>query len=156
MGDDLNYMPAAAGKSAVKAHLTTLQKAEFIHGLELFSEASVEDLYKLAAIAQEVEFAAQQTLYQEDDIGDAFYLVVQGRVECFSEAKKIKIVVGPGGSVGVHSVLTREPRYASVKTLEDTFALAIGAEDLYNLLSSNPEIMVGIVKYFIKKVGIAP
>ncbi len=156
MGDDLNYIPAAAGKSATKTHLTTLQRAEFIRSLEIFSEASVEDLYELADIAQEVEFAAQQTLYQEDDIGDAFYLVVQGKIECFSEAKKIKMVVGPGGAVGVHAVLTREPRYVTAKALEDTFAIAIGAEDLYNLLSTNPEIMVGIVKYFIKKVGIAP
>ena len=156
MSDDLNYLPASPATGVTRVRLTTLQKAEFLRGLELFSEASVEDLYQLAAIAQEVEFPAQQTIFREEDIGDAFYIVVQGKIECTSEARKIHVVVGPGGSVGVYSVLTREPRLATARALEDTFAIAIGAEDLYNLLSNNAEIMAGIIKFFVKKVGMAP
>ena len=156
MGDELQYLPTTLGKAAPKGRLTTLQKAEFIRAVEIFSQAPVEELYRLAAIAQEVEFHAQQTVYQEDDIGDAFYVVVQGKVECVSESKKIHAVAGPGETVGIHSVLTREPRYASARALEDTFAIALGAEDLYNLLSCNTEIMTSILKYFVKKTGIAP
>jgi CRP-like cAMP-binding protein len=153
MGDDLTYIPAA-GRVATRSRLTTLQKAEFLRKLELFSEASVEDLYRLAALAQEVEFAAGHVIYQKEDVGDAFYLIVQGRIECDSETNVSPPIVGPGESVGVFSVLTREPRQTSAKALEDTLALALGAEDFYNLLSSNSEITVSLVKYFVKKVGI--
>jgi CRP-like cAMP-binding protein len=153
MGDDLTYMPATRDR-APRARLTTLQKAELLQKLELLSEASVEDLYRLAAIAQEVEFAAGQTIYHQDDFGDAFYLIVQGRMECSSESDSQRVHLGEGAAAGLASVLTREHRKMSVRTLEDTFALAIGAEDFYNLLSCNSEITVSLIKYFVKKVGI--
>jgi len=154
MGDDLTYLPRTRDRAA-RARLTTLQKAELLQKLEIFSEASVEDLYRLAAIAQEVEFAAGQTIYHQDDFGDAFYLIVQGRMECYSESDKKRVVLAEGEAVGLASVLTREHRPMNAKTLEDTFALAIGAEDFYNLLSSNSEITVSLIKYFVKKVGMA-
>jgi CRP-like cAMP-binding protein len=156
MGDELQYLPTTPAKPAPRGRLTTLQKAEVIRSVGLFSEASVEDLYRLAAIALEVDFQAQQVIYQEDDIGDVFYIVVQGKVECVSDSKKIHAVAGPGETVGIHSVLTREPRYATARALEDTFAIAFAAEDLYSLLSCNTEIMASMLKYFIKKTGIAP
>ena len=155
MGDDLTYLPATRDRGATRARLTTLQKAELLQKLELFSEASVEDLYRLAAIAQEVEFAAGQTIYHQDDFGDAFYLIVQGRMDCYSESDEKRVTLAEGESVGLASVLTRESRQMHAKTLEDTFALAIGAEDFYNLLSCNSEITVSLIKYFVKKVGMA-
>ena len=53
-------------------------------------------------------------------------------------------------------MLTREPRYATAKALEDTFAISIGAEDLYNVLSNNMEIVVSIFKLFVNKLGMGP
>lgn len=154
MSDDLTYLPSAM-RGGTRLRLTTLQKAEQIRKLEVFSEASVEDLYRLAAIAQEVEFAAEQVIYQKDDVGDAFYLIVNGRIECASEEKGARAVAGQGEAVGLSSVLIREDRQASAKALEDTFALAVGAEDFYNLLSCNSEITVSLLKYFVKKLGIS-
>jgi hypothetical protein len=77
MSDEISYFPSIAERTAAKARLTTLQKAEFIRGLDIFSEASVEELYRLASIAQELDFAPQRILFREDDIGDAFYILVQ-------------------------------------------------------------------------------
>jgi len=154
MSDDLTYLPAAL-KGGPKTRLTTLQKAQEIRKLELFSEASVEDLYRLADIAQEAEFAAGQVIYQKDDVGDAFYLILEGRIECTSESSPASRIATTGEAVGLSSVLIREARQGSAKAMEDTLALSIGAEDFYNLLSCNSEITVGLVKYFVKKVGMS-
>jgi len=135
--------------------MTSLQKAEAIRKLDLFSEVSVEDLYRLAAIAREVEFAAGQTIYKTGDIGDAFYVIVTGQVESGEEENTTRVVVREGVAVGLSSVLIREARQTSAKALDDTFALAIGAEDFYNLLSSNSEITVSLIKHFVRKVGIS-
>lgn len=156
MGDELTYIPAVPGKSASAGSLTTLQKAELIRGLEVFSDATVEDLYRLATIAQEVAFSSQQILFHEKDISDAFYLVVQGKVECVSESRSLSLSVEKGEAAGLYSVLTREPRYMTAKAVADTYALAIGAEDLYSLLSNNTEIIASIFKHFVKKLGVAP
>ena len=156
MPDEMAYIPLAPQRSPAQPRLSTLSKAERIRALDLFSQASVEQLYRLATIAQEAEFAAGQTIFREDDIGDAFYLLVQGKVEHASEKRNIKEVLGPGEAVGLYSVLTREPRYATAKALEDTVAISIGAEDLYNVLSNNMEIVVSIFKHFVKKLGMGP
>jgi CRP-like cAMP-binding protein len=124
--------------------------------LEVFSQASVEELYSLASIAQEVDFAPQQVVFHEEDIGDAFYLIVSGRIECLSEARGVHKSFGPGEAVGLYSVLTREPRHAVAKAVEDTFALSLGAEDLYSLLSNNMEIVASIFKHFINQLGLVP
>jgi len=156
MPDEMAYIPSAPERSPAEPRLTTLSKAERIRALDLFSQAGVEELYRLATIAQEVDFAAGQTIFREEDIGDAFYLLVQGKVEHASEKRNIKEVLGPGEAVGLYSVLTREPRYATANALQDTFAISIGAEDLYNVLSNNMEIVVSIFKHFVKKLGMGP
>jgi CRP-like cAMP-binding protein len=156
MTDETIHIPSTPGESPVHPRLTTLGKAEIIRALGLFSQASVEQLYRLASIAQEADFAPGQTIFQEEDIGDAFYVLVEGKVEHTSEKRNIKEILGPGDTVGLYSVLTREPRYATARALEDTFAISIGAEDLYNLLSNNMEIVVSVFKYFITKLGMGP
>ena len=135
--------------------MTTLQKAEAIRQLPLFSETAVEDLYRLASIAQETEFAAGQKIYQKDDFADAFYVIVEGRVECTPGTGGSPDVASSGEAVGLASVLTREVRQSSATASIDTFALAMGAEDFYNLLSCNSEITASLNKYFVKKVGIS-
>jgi CRP-like cAMP-binding protein len=156
MGDQTPYMPVAPGQTAPKARLTKLQKAELIRSVGIFSDAAVEELFRLAAIAQEVDFAAQETIFREGDIGDAFYLVVQGKVASVARSGTLREVSGPGEVVGLYSVLTREPRFTTATALEDTFAISIGAEDLYSLLSNNMEIVVSIFKHFVKRLGMGP
>ena len=156
MLDEIGYSPLAPEGNSPPPRMTTLAKAELIRALELFSQASVEQLYRLATIAQEAYFAPGHTIFREDDIGDAFYLLVQGKVEHASERRNIKEVLRPGDAVGLYSVLTREPRYATATTLQDTFAISIGAEDLYNVLSNNMEIVVSIFKHFVKKLRMGP
>ena len=81
MSDESSYFPSIPEGTSAKARLTTLQKAEFIRGLDIFSEASIEEVYRLASIAQELDFASGQILFREDDLGDAFHILVQGKVE---------------------------------------------------------------------------
>lgn len=151
MGEQIPYPPIPPGKPLPEARLTTLQKAEFIRGLELFSRATVEELFSLASITRELDFAAGETIFREHDIGDTLYLVVQGKVELTSQRESFREVVGPRQSFGLYSVLTREPRSATANALEDTFALCIESEDFYNLLSNNMEIVVSIFKHLVQK-----
>jgi CRP-like cAMP-binding protein len=154
MGDELIYRPTTLARGPAKARLTTLQKAEFLRRLDIFSQASVEELYQLASIARETEVAAGQVIFTEKDPGDSFHLLVEGNVELVSEEQKRKEVFGPGEAVGLESVLTREPRGATAKAVEDTYAITIGAEDLFALLSNNMEIVASIFKHFVRKLGI--
>jgi potassium-dependent mechanosensitive channel len=156
MSDEISYFPSIPEGTSAKARLTTLRKAEFIRGLEVFSEASVEELYQLVSIAKEREISSRQVLFREDDTADAFHILVRGEVELVSEKRNTRAVLCPGEAVGLYSALTREPYDATARALQDTFTLFIGAEDLYSELSNNPEIVASIFKYFVKKIGRGP
>ena len=95
-------------------------------------------------------------IFQETDIADAFYLVVQGKIESVSKPGDVREVAGPGGVFGLYSALTRESRYATATALENTLAISIAAEDLFSLLSNNMEIVVSIFKHFVKRLGLGP
>jgi CRP-like cAMP-binding protein len=152
MGDNLAYPPAARERPH-RARLTTLQKADYLHRLDLFSQASVEDLYRLAAVAQEVEFAAGQVIYHQNDFGDAFYLIIKGRVECSTESGSKPFLHGVGESVGLASFLTRTARPMTARAAEDTFALTIGSDDFFNLVACNSEFTVSLLTYFVRKTA---
>lgn len=154
MGDQPLYSPLSVGETTGKGVLTTLQKAELLRGLEVFSQATVEELYQLGSIAREVGFPADGTVFRENDGGDAFYIVVRGQIELTCQESGGREVLGPGQAVGLYSVLTREPRCATAKALEDTVGICIGAEDFYNLLSNNTEIVTSTFKYFVQKLDL--
>lgn len=155
MDEPISYFPVVHADAA-QTTLTNLQKADCIRRVEIFSHATVEELFRLAAIAQEVRFPPKQVIFREGDGGDAVYPIVQGKVELKCEEKGSKEVMGPGEAFGLYSVLTREPRFATATALEHTLALRIGGEDLYNLLSNNMEIVVSIFKHFAKSQGLNP
>ena len=145
------------GGLAARPNITTQEKVEFLRGVELFSQASIEELYPLANLAREVGFPPQWTIFQETDIADAFYIIVNsGRVECVSKSGDSPDVLGPGDVFGLYSALTRGPRHARATALERTVAMCIAAEDLFTLLSNNTEMLVGMFKHLTRKLRVGP
>ena len=153
MQDDRPYVTVPSRGAPSQPGLTTLQKAELIRGVEVFSRASVEELFRLASLVAEVQLGGGEVVLRENDIAVGFYVVVQGKVELASGDGGTRKVIGTRGSFGLHSVLTREPLAFTATALQDTLALSIGAEDLFNLLSTDVEIMVSLFRYFASKAG---
>jgi CRP-like cAMP-binding protein len=152
MGDEIRYFPTGSGGTPSTPGLSMLRRAELIRGVEIFSQATVEELYRLAGLARVVEFALSGVIFGENDFGDSFYVLVEGSVELSSEAGQTRETAGPGEAIGLYSVLTREPRRVAATALEPTVALAVTGEDLFTVLSNNMEILVSIFRHFAKKV----
>ncbi len=149
-------VPPEVGAIVDRPAFTTQEKAELILSVDLFSQVPVEEIYSLAALAREVGFPAQWSIFQETDIADAFYIIDRGKVECISESGDLREVLGPGQAFGLYSALTRSSRRARATALEDTVAICITAEDLFALMSNNMEIVAGMFQYFVRKLGVGP
>jgi CRP-like cAMP-binding protein len=156
MASRKNVAPEDGGGILARPAITTQDKVELLRGVDVFSQASVEELYPLAALAREVGFPPQWTIYQETEIADAFYLVHDGKVECVSKLGDLREVLEPGEVFGLYSALTRGLRNARATALEETVAIRIAAEDLFTLLSSNMEMVVSMFKHFIRKIRVGP
>ena len=154
MEKEPSFQASSGAGSPSEPQLTSLQKAELLRGVDLFSSMTVEELFQVAAVTREVQFASGEIVARENDVGNPLYLIVQGKIELTSRREEWREVVESGGFFGLHSWLTREPLSFTAKALEDTMGLAIGSEDFFSLLSSDTEIASSLFKYFVKKCGI--
>ena len=153
MSDQIPFSPLLPAETPSASALTTLQKADLIRGVGVFSEIRVEELYHLALIGKIVGFPADAVIFRQNDAAAAFYIVVRGEVGLTRQGSDDREVVGPEQPVGLYSVLTQEPCAARATALEDTVTIAIGAEDFFSLLSNNTEIVASIFRHFVKKLS---
>jgi len=145
MSEQTPYEPIVYGSSS-KASLTALQRAEIIRSSDIFSKATVEELLYLATISSEVHFKPETTVFREGEIADALYIIIEGKVERIQST--FREVMEPFEVFGLYAVLTGDLRHASVQVLEETYALKIGAQDFFDLVSHNTEIVQSLFKLF--------
>lgn len=127
------------------AMYSTLEKTILLKTVNLFQTIPTEDLSKVAQIAEEEQFGANIPLFAEGDYGDSLYIVVDGDVKIHKGDRHIASL-GKGACLGEMALLDQEPRSADVTMETDATLLKITQEDFYEIMSSNMEIMQGIVK----------
>jgi CRP-like cAMP-binding protein len=151
MDENLGFPPPLEAKGSLMARLTRYQRAQLARGAEIFSEATVEQLFQVAGIARDVEFAAAEIIFQEGTPSDAFYIIAEGEVELASLEKNLRNFVRPGHTFGLYGMLAQEPRRFTATALTGIVGMAIPAESFYGLLSDNTEIAATILTYFARK-----
>lgn len=124
---------------------STLEKTIFMKGVDLFHDISGEEVSHAAQITEEVHLGQDETIFEEGDLGDSMFIIVDGAVRIHKGNKEIA-VLSKGKFIGEMALLDQEPRSASVTTTEETVLLKINGEDFYDLMASRMEIMQGIVK----------
>ena len=130
---------------------STLEKTIFMKGVDLFRDISGEEVSHVAQIAEEREFGKEQIIFEEGDVGDSMFIIVDGTVRIHKGDKEIA-VLDKGKFIGEMALLDQEPRSASVTTKEETTLLEINGEDFYDLMASRMEIMQGIVKILTQRL----
>jgi len=87
-------------------------------------------------------------LMQEGDAGDTLYLLVQGRLQAWTGnldgAAKAKFLgeIMPGDSVGEVSLLTGEPRSASIQAIRDSLLVEINRGMFEKLVHDHPALVL--------------
>jgi len=130
---------------------STLEKTIFMKGVDLFRDISGEEVSHVAQIAEEIEYGSEQPIFEEGDVGDSMFIIVDGAVRIHKGDKELA-VLSKGKFVGEMALLDQEPRSASVTSTEETTLLEINGEDFYDLMASRMEIMQGIVKILTQRL----
>ena len=101
---------------------------------DLFRELEPAELATLAAAARRHRLPAGSVLLREGEPGSSLYVVVEGVVEAWRERpdgrREHLNTIGAGGTLGEFSLLTGEPRSATVGATRDALLLEIGRADL--------------------------
>ena len=114
---------------------------ELFRRFSLFAELDDAELASVAAVAKPRRFARDEVVIREDERGDVFCLIKQGRVKISMTSPEGKEIIlstlGPGEFFGEMSLLDDEPRSASVIATEKLEVLTIWQSDFLELLREN-------------------
>jgi CRP-like cAMP-binding protein len=129
------------------AAMTALEKVIALRGVEPFSACRTEETLRLAAIAAERSFEAGQVVFRIDDPSDAFYCLVEGSVMLSGSDGAERALEAPA-TFGLVEILIdrRRGENATVAPGGPARALSIEAEDLFDLLSNNVEIVKSLFR----------
>jgi small-conductance mechanosensitive channel len=115
-----------------------------IADLDLFRPLSAEERERVAGAARERRYAEGETIVREGERSSSMFLVESGRVgvsihEAGGETRRLA-VIEPGSAFGEISLLTGEPRTATVRALTETVLIEIEKESLAPVLQANPAL----------------
>jgi uncharacterized membrane protein len=117
--------------------------------IPLFSEMDEQEVAEIRAIMDEAKFRAGQVIIREGDTGDLFYIVTQGHAHVLiQDASGREVVlheVNPGGFFGELSMLTKAPRSARVKAVEDVTTLVLERDEFFDFLRKRPSAAIDVL-----------
>lgn len=115
--------------------------SEQLKQVQYFSTFSEQNLQKLIALGQKQILQENEILFHEDDLGESFYLILQGSVKIYIEKlDKFLTNLSGGDFFGELSLLLGIPRTATVQTLEETSLFVLDRQGFQLFLEEYPDI----------------
>jgi CRP/FNR family transcriptional regulator, cyclic AMP receptor protein len=113
----------------------------------LFSTLSARHLRRVADLAVEDRIMESATIVREGDIGDTFYVVLEGEAKVTSKSGRVVNRLRPGDFFGEISLLDGGPRTASVVADTPMTVLGITRKAFLRAIADQPEIGVKLLQY---------
>lgn len=128
------------------------KKIEHLEDVPIFQTCTRRQLLAVARISDVIEVPAGKTLAQEGELGNEFYLILQGgaRVEA-SGGKRVRRL-GPGDFFGEMSLIDGKPRSATVVAETPMQLLVIHRRTFWRLLTEVPHLNYRIMVTLSERV----
>ncbi len=134
------------------SNLAQIERVLFLQDVELFSHCEAAQIMRIAAIANEREFAAGDKVFSINDPSDAIHCVVKGSVMIENPAQQ-RVSVPEGSAFGVFDLLSGRLRTLNATVEIDTLTLAIEGDDFFDLLSNNIGIVRALARFLSDRVS---
>lgn len=127
---------------------------EFLSRVPIFANCTHDEISKIAGVAQESDFQPGQIIVTQGTPGQAFYLVLSGRVEIIRDQTSLG-AFGPGDFFGEMSLLDAAPRSATIRAIDPTRCVMLSSWDFKALLEQNPSIAVKLLEVLSRRLRVA-
>jgi len=114
-------------------------KVALIKRIPLFKHCSKKELGQIASIADELDLKDGAMLTREGKGGREFFVIVEGSANVLKDGKRVN-TVHEGDFIGEISLVTGQPRTASVQATSPVRVLVITSRNFSKLLDGSPEI----------------
>ena len=127
---------------------------EFLNRVPIFSSCTSEEIAVVAGVAQESFFQPGQIIVTQGTPGQAFYMILAGRVEILRDGVSLG-AFGPGDFFGEMSLLDSAPRSATIKALDHVSCLMLSSWDFKALLERHPSIAIKLLEVLSRRLRVA-
>lgn len=137
------------------ATLSLMERILFLKRVPLFAQLSPVDLKQVASLAEEEVFSEGDELAREGEVGDVMYIIISGEVKVCSEQAGQELEIArrkAGDYVGEMSVISREPRMASLVAVGEVRTLCIDQKSFEGLIRERPNVSWSVIQVLTQRL----
>ncbi len=132
--------------------------AHLMRRVDLFAGLDRITLAKLAAHLQPLSYSSRAVIFEQGDVGDAFYLVASGSVGVYvtdktGAAETRTRLLQPGEPFGEMALLTNTPRTATIKAETDCEVLRLERNAFLQLVREHPSVALAIAATLSRRLA---
>ena len=124
-------------------------EADSLSRIPLFKRLTPEELEQLAREVDQVKFDAEEIIFNEQDKGDALYVVESGSVRIWVLDEDVKPVtlkeLEPGEFFGELAVLDRGPRSTNATAITEATLHRLSSDDFQAFLMQHPDVAIDVI-----------
>ena len=143
-------MPTTTKRPAIGERTMALKAVPF------FTQLNDRELDVVRAVATEKTYPKNAVVLTEGEMGDSLYMIQSGKVKVFigdEEGREIILkILGPGDFFGEMSMIDKQPRSASVTTIEASTFLVLTHAAFEKCVEQHPRIGNMVMQILAQRV----
>jgi CRP-like cAMP-binding protein len=126
-------------------------KVQALRRAPLFEDLSRKELVQLARASENLEVAPGKVLCNEGEVGQEFFVIIDGKVEVTRKGKRAAMR-GGGEFVGEIALLEETPRTATVTAKTPLRLFVLTRKDFRHLVNENPSVERKVLRALARRV----
>ena len=132
------------------------ERTQTLKAVPFFTQLSEHELEVVRSLASERSYAKTAVVLTEGEMGDSLYMIQSGKVKVVigdEEGREIILkILGPGDFFGEMSMIDKQPRSASVTTLEASAFLVLTHTAFEHVVERSPRIANVVMQILAHRV----
>ena len=136
--------------------LSVMERVLFLRKVPLFADLAPMDLERVARLAEDHGYADAEVIAAEGEIGEELHIVVDGTIRVVRDrdgAEQDLAHRTMGDVVGEMSLVTQEPRIATLVAEGDVRTVALGRREFESMLRERPSIALAVMRVLAHRVA---
>lgn len=132
------------------------ERTQALKAVPFFNQLTERELDVIRAVASEKHYPKNAVVLTEGEMGDSLYMIQSGKVKVFigdEEGREIILkILGPGAFFGEMSMIDKQPRSASVTTLEPSTFQVLTHALFERCVEQEPRIATMVMQILAQRV----
>ena len=135
---------------------TGAERAAGLKAVPFFTQLTERELELVRSLSSEKHYPKNAVVLTEGEMGDSLYMIRSGKVKVFigdQEGREMILkILGPGDFFGEMSMIDKQPRSASITTLETSVFLVLSHAAFEKCIEQVPRIATVVMRILAQRV----